>query len=238
MDPEETPRRSARRRRPRLHTSLRQACGLLSVCGLLLACQSSAPHRPPPAVVEDLDIERYMGLWYEIASYPQFFQRGCVATRARYSLRPDGRIRVLNRCRDGSFDGELREAEGVAWVADPAVSNARLFVSFFWPFKGHYWVIDLGEDYEYAVVGHPERKYLWILSRTPTLPEAVLSRILGRLEARGIDLDRLEWTPQPAAESGVPASRPGAAGGATPPSRPSRSAPDEDPREPEGPEAA
>lgn len=170
---------------------------LLAAAGAFFGCQATGPQSPPLEVVQSLDIERYLGEWYEIASYPQIFQRGCVATRARYSMRDDGRIRVLNRCRDGDFDGPLREAEGVAWVADPEVSNARLFVSFFWPFKGHYWVIDLGEDYEYAVVGHPERTYLWILSRTPTLPEDVYAGILERLEAQGYDLAPLTRTPQP-----------------------------------------
>lgn len=204
-----------RRRRPMCSRTPRAPQTVLLLLALaafgmgLGGCRSTGPERPPPEVVEELEIERYLGQWYEIASYPQFFQRGCVATRAHYSLREDGRIRVLNRCRDETFDGELREAEGVAWVAEPEVSNARLYVSFFWPFKAPYWVIDLGEDYEYAVVGHPERKYLWILSRTPTLSEDVYAGILERIVAQGYDLGPLEKTPQPpaGAQSGSPAAR-------------------------------
>ena len=179
----------------------------LVVAGVLLVVGCGTPNASPPLdqappleVVTSLEIERYLGDWYEIASFPQFFQRGCVATRASYSLREDGRIRVLNRCRDGALDADWRDAEGVAWVVDPEVSSARLLVSFFWPFKGDYWVIDLGEDYEYAVVGHPERTYLWILSRTPTLPPDVYSGILERIRAKGYDLGPLVKTLQPGLE--------------------------------------
>ena len=185
----------------------RPLCALAVAAVLMVAgCgtpNSSAPaldqadQAPPLEVVPSLELERYLGDWYEIASFPQFFQRGCVATQASYSLREDGRIRVLNRCRDGALDADWREAEGVAWVVDPDDSSARLVVSFFWPFKGDYWVIDLGEDYEFAVVGHPERTYLWILSRTPTLPADVYDEILERIRAQGYDLGPLVKTLQP-----------------------------------------
>ena len=181
----------------RIHDRWLATALVLSSVLAAMSCQSPTSSLPPLEVVENLDIERYQGRWYEIASFPQFFQRGCVATRADYSLREDGRIRVQNQCLDGSLDGELREAEGVAWVVDPEISSARLAVSFFWPFKGHYWVIDLGERYEYAVVGHPERTYLWILSRTTTLPDDVYDGILKRIEAKGYDLAPLTRTLQP-----------------------------------------
>ncbi|MBW2541681.1 MAG: lipocalin family protein, partial [Deltaproteobacteria bacterium] len=87
---------------------------------LLAACQTA---RPPLDVVADVDLERYTGKWYEIASFPQHFQRGCVATMATYALREDGRLDVRNQCRDESFDGELRQAEGVAWIVDPGESS-------------------------------------------------------------------------------------------------------------------
>jgi apolipoprotein D and lipocalin family protein len=188
-------RRDVERGRLRLRAGLL----LLLFFGAVPGCRSTTAPGPPLEVVEDLDVERYMGHWYEIASYPQYFQRDCVATRAEYALRDDGRIRVLNRCRDGSLDAEWRQAEGVAWIVDPESSKAKLAVSFFWPFKGDYWVIDLGPDYEYAVVGHPERKYLWILSRTPTLPDETYRKILRRIEAQGYDLAPLTETLQPPA---------------------------------------
>lgn len=169
---------------------------LVSSATFFLACQSPSP---PLAVVDDLDLDRYAGRWYEIASFPQRFQKGCVATRAEYTQRADGRIRVVNACRDGSLDGDLREVEGVAWVPDPA-EPAKLLVQFFWPFRGDYWVIELDPDYRYAVIGHPSRDYLWILSRTPSLPEAIDQRLRSRVAAHGFDLTRLQETLQPAAE--------------------------------------
>jgi apolipoprotein D and lipocalin family protein len=170
----------------------------------LWACRSPGP---PLEVVEPFDLDRYLGRWYEIASYPQRFQEGCVATTATYSRREDGRIRVLNACRDGSFDGEPRRAEGVASVADPAGSPAKLKVSFFWPFRGDYWVIALDPDYRWAVVGHPSREYLWILSRTPRLESAVYDGILARVRAHGYDLERLNRTPQPTSPESEPVGR-------------------------------
>jgi apolipoprotein D and lipocalin family protein len=147
--------------------------------------------------VESIDLDRYAGRWYEIASFPQRFQRGCVATTASYTLLADGRIRVENECRDGSFDGDLRRAEGVAWVADPSASQAKLKVQFFWPFRGDYWVIALDPEYRYAAVGHPSRDYLWILSRTRTLDPETYEALLSRIETQGYDLGRLRRTPQP-----------------------------------------
>lgn len=149
----------------------------------------------PPRTVAFVDLSRYTGVWYEIARYPNNFQQGCVASQATYALRPDGRLGVLNECRDAA-SGERRKATGKAWVVDKA-SNARLKVSFFWPFAGDYWIIDLGQDYEYVVIGHPERKYLWILARDRQLREEVYRSILSRLVAQGYDLDRLLQTPQP-----------------------------------------
>lgn len=160
-----------------------------------LACQS---YGPPLEVVTEIDLERFEGRWYEIASFPQFFQEGCVATTANYVRRDDGRIRVVNECRDESFEGKLRRAEGVAWVADPGASQARLKVQFFWPFRGDYWVIELDSEYGYAVIGHPSREYLWILARTRTLDPSLYDELLVRIAKHGYSLDRLSRTPQPA----------------------------------------
>jgi len=164
--------------------------GLAAVSG---GCRST---QPPLAVVDEVDIDRYLGRWFEIASFPQWFQRGCVASMATYTRRDDGRIGVVNECRDGSFDGELRRADGVAWVADEEESRAKLKVQFFWPFRGDYWIIALDPEYRYAAVGHPSRDYLWILSRTPTLDPTLYRALAARLEAQGYDLSRLRPTPQ------------------------------------------
>ena len=171
----------------------------LSVFCLSLLLGFGPAHAEPPselAVVPGVEIDRYLGTWYEIARYPNRFQKECVAVTAEYSLRPDGDIRVVNACRKGTLDGEIKKIEGKAWVADRE-TNAKLRVRFFWPFWGAYWIIDLGEDYEYAVVGHPKRKYLWILNRTPEMAPDLYQTIVERLVEQGYDPGRIERTPQP-----------------------------------------
>ena len=153
----------------------------------------------PLDVVEQVELERYTGVWYEIARYPAPFQQGCVGTTAEYTIRADGRIRVVNRCREGSLDGAEQTIEGVARVVDTQ-TNAKLKVSFFPPFEGDYWIIELDPDYQWAVVGEPARRYLWILSRTPTLDESIYQAILAGLEEKGYDPARLEETTQPAGD--------------------------------------
>lgn len=146
-------------------------------------------------VVDNVDLDRYLGTWYEIASYPAWFAKNCTGVTAEYSWREDGKIQVVNRCFKGSLEGKLKEANGRAKVAD-TTTNAKLKVSFFGPFWGDYWILDLDPDYAWAVVGEPKRKYLWILSRTPALDPQTLEEILSRLPAQGYDTDKLQWTPQ------------------------------------------
>jgi apolipoprotein D and lipocalin family protein len=160
---------------------------------------ASAARLPDPAgmeVVPSVDLERYLGTWFEIATIPQFFQRGCHATTATYSLRDDGDIRVVNACRKDRLDGELSRAEGKAWVVDPQ-SNAKLKVQFQWPFSGDYWIIELGEEYDYAVVGHPNREYLWILHRQPWMEQSQYDGIVQRMTALGYDPGAIVPTEQP-----------------------------------------
>ena len=145
--------------------------------------------------VPTLDVGRYLGTWYEIARFPSYFERGCVGTTATYSLRSDGDIEVLNRCVKGSLQGKLKEAKGKAWVPNPS-EPGKLKVQFFWPFRGDYWVVELGENYQYSVVGNPDFDYCWILSRTPTLPAEVYEGIVSRLKERGYPVERFERVPQ------------------------------------------
>jgi apolipoprotein D and lipocalin family protein len=168
---------------------------LLLIATLLMLTGCGGSH-PPLPTVDGVDLDRYLGTWYEIARYPAPFQEGCVATSATYSEREDGGIRVMNRCLVETLDGELREAEGRARIVD-SDTNAKLKVTFFWPFYGDYWVLGLGDAYEWALVGEPSRKYLWILSRTRQMAPGVLDEIVGRLPALGYDADRLLLTPQP-----------------------------------------
>lgn len=164
---------------------------------ILSACTQTtteARHLPELKTVPKVEISRYLGKWYEIASFPQWFQKDCAATTATYSLRPDGQIDVLNACRKGGLEGPPDQAHGRAYAVDETAT--KLKVTFFWPFYGDYWVIDLAPDYSYAVVGHPSRDYLWILSRTPTLDQATYGGIVTRLTGQGYDLARLSRTAQ------------------------------------------
>jgi len=158
----------------------------------LCACATAGPPQALLETVPQVDLGRYMGTWFEIASFPQRFQQGCTDSRAEYRVRTDGDVEVLNSClRDGKVD----TAKGKAWVMDKT-TNAKLKVSFFWPFRGDYWIIELGRDYEYAVVSAPSRKYLWILSRTPKMEEQRYQEIVGRLKDRGFDVAMLKRTEQ------------------------------------------
>jgi apolipoprotein D and lipocalin family protein len=114
---------------------------------------------------------------------------------ANYTLRSDGSIKVVNRCRKAS--GEFTTATGKAKIVDKQ-TNAKLKVSFFWPFYGKYWILDLGADYEYAVVGEPGRDYLWILSRSPQMDEKLYQQLLAKMQARGFDTTRMQKTSHPA----------------------------------------
>ena len=152
--------------------------------------------RPELTTVPHVNLERYLGRWYEIASIPQSFQKGCTATRATYSAREDGSIDVLNECNLETVDGRLKQAHGRAKVVDRE-SNSKLKVTFFWPFYGDYWIVDLGPDYEYAAVGAPNREYLWILSRGTTLDESTYSQILSKMSDKGFDVSRLVKQIQP-----------------------------------------
>lgn len=169
----------------------------LAVFAVCLAGCASGGKKPenPLQTVPAVDLQRYSGTWYEVARYPAWFERDCTCVTATYTPLPNGSIEVLNRCRVKTPDGREKVAKGKA-KAVKGFGNSRLKVSFFWPFSADYWIIDLGSDYEYAVVGHPGRKYLWILSRTPQIDPSLRKGILERLEAQGYDTSRLEETIQ------------------------------------------
>jgi apolipoprotein D and lipocalin family protein len=151
---------------------------------------------PPLSQVAKVDINRYLGLWYEIARIDHSFQKDCVASTADYSLRPDGDVKVMNACRKKNLDGEITSVEGKAWVVNKD-TNAWLKVQFFWPFRGDYIIIDLDEkEYQYAVVGHQSRDYLWILSRMPQMDDGIYGELLNKIAKQGYDLDRIKKFPQ------------------------------------------
>lgn len=145
--------------------------------------------------VSNVDLTKYSGKWYEIASYPQYFQKGCTCTTAEYTLSKKGFVIVENRCYRDSLSGEKSYIKGKAFVVKGS-GNAKLKVQFFWPFRAKYWIIDLADDYSYAVVSYPNKKYLWILSRTAIMNESVYEEITSRLKEKGFHLSKLQITQQ------------------------------------------
>jgi len=151
--------------------------------------------------IASLDVPRYMGTWYEIAKYPNIFQRRCARnTRAQYTPQADGTVQVLNRCVTES--GEDINALGLAKQIGPATSPklkvrfAPAWLSWLPQVWGDYWLIDLDDDYQLAAVSEPSREYLWVLSRTPKVDANTYSALLKRLSAQGFDLSKLERSPQ------------------------------------------
>ena len=143
-------------------------------------------------VVPHVELEKYLGKWYEIAHLPAKFQEGCDETTATYTLLRDGNISVLNQCIKNS---KMKQAKGKAKIVDKD-SNAKLKVTFFWPFYGDYWIIKLGDEYDYSVVGTPDRKYLWILSRTPQMDDKLYSQLIEYAKSKGFDVNRVIKTLQ------------------------------------------
>ena len=154
-----------------------------------------APQKPLPDLPthSNVDLNRYLGKWFEIARKPQHFEKDCVGVTAVYELQSDGRIGVKNSCRKMSCEGRMSVANGVARVVD-SPNNSKLKVSFFWPFEGDYWILDLDPEYSYAVVGSPDRKSFWILSRSSILPTSWVKSIKSRFESLGFDLSDLVMT--------------------------------------------
>lgn len=164
----------------------------------LFGCVTAPPvgntHVPQPS--KKVDLQRYLGKWYELARYDNRFERGCEAVMAEYSLLPNGRIRVVNSCHVSSPTGRLRVSEGTAKIVRGS-GNAKLKVSFFGPFYlGNYWVLDHADDYAWSVVGEPSGRYLWLLSRDPHPSEALRQSLVARAAALGYDTDRLRPTQQ------------------------------------------
>jgi apolipoprotein D and lipocalin family protein len=145
--------------------------------------------------VQHVDLKKYAGKWYEIASFPQYFQKGCHCTTAEYTLSDKGYVIVENRCNKDSVYGKESYIKGKAFVEEGSM-NTKLKVQFFWPFKAKYWIIDLASDYSYAVVSHPNKKYLWVLSRTSKMNDIIYQQILSRLKSKGFDLSKLQITEQ------------------------------------------
>jgi apolipoprotein D and lipocalin family protein len=168
---------------------------VLAFAGIAGLGHSGPAQDKPLSTVPSVDLQRYMGRWYDIASFPQRFQKGCHCSTADYEMTAKGYVRVVNTCRKDGPEGKLDTAKGKAFVVE-GTGNAKLRVQFFWPFRGDYWIIDLAEDYSYAVVGEPGREYLWILARTPKIDEGLYQAIVSRCSEKGFDVSKLVRTDQ------------------------------------------
>ena len=181
---------------------------LLGLCALRAVAGEAAPAAPEQprhgglSTIAALDVPRYMGTWFEIAKYPNWFQKKCTGggTTAQYRQQADGTVQVINRCRLES--GAMNEAMATArQVGSPTSPKLKVrfapawlsFLPFVW---GNYWVIDLDEAYQLVAVSEPKKEYLWILARTPQVDAAAYQALLQRLAGMGFDLGRLETSPQ------------------------------------------
>jgi len=164
---------------------------VLVVAGFLSLNASNPTPMINKKVVTNLNIEKYLGTWYEIARFDHRFERGLVGVTANYSMREDGKIKVVNSGFKGSLSGKYTEAVGKAKIPDPINNPAKLKVSFFWFFYADYYVMELDTDYQWALIGSKSDKYLWILSRTPQLEKKLYDRLLNNLENRGYDVSKL-----------------------------------------------
>jgi apolipoprotein D and lipocalin family protein len=170
-----------------------------------MATLTVAGCKPPPVnrnnavqlqSVAQVDIGRYSGRWFEIARFENSFEEGCVGVTAEYTLKPGGGVKVVNTCRQGGLNGPIETAEGDARIVNPP-ANSQLKVSFFGPFEGDYWIVGLAPDYSWALVGEPEGRYLWILSRTSKISPQLRTELIERLKGLGYNTGALVWVEQP-----------------------------------------
>jgi apolipoprotein D and lipocalin family protein len=169
--------------------------GALAVAGAAILLNRSRYAGEPIPTVPLVDLDRYQGTWYEIVRLPLSWENKCASNvTATYTLRPDGKMTVLNQCR--KKDGTETATTGTAEVATGDGSNSKLKVSFFWPVKGHYWILDLDPDYNWALSGTPNLANLWVLSRTPQLEQDILDRLIDHASRLGFNTTKIAYTPQ------------------------------------------
>jgi apolipoprotein D and lipocalin family protein len=169
---------------------------LLALSGCATLEKGPVGNAAVPQPAKPVDLQRYLGTWYELARYEAGFQKGCEAVTAEYSLTAPDRIKVVNRCRQDSVDGKARDAVGKAKIVEGS-KNAKLRVSFFGPFYGDYWVLDRADDYGWAIVGEPSGRYLWLLHRQPNPGKPATDMLVKRITELGYNTSLLRWTKQP-----------------------------------------
>ena len=168
-----------------------------AICSTLLLCSCEKQNQINTTVVENLDLERYMGTWYEIGRYDISFEKGLVGVTANYKLLDDGMVQVINRGYKDSLNGKIDIIEGKAKRQDKNSNNGALKVAFFLDFYAQYNVMELADDYSWALVGSRTDKYLWILSRTPSIDSNTIENILRLAANRGYDTSKILWVEQP-----------------------------------------
>jgi apolipoprotein D and lipocalin family protein len=177
-----------------------------SLLAVLAALTVGCGADPPLDVAPNVELSRMQGKWYEIAKLPRITQSDCYATMGFYTQQSDGSLSIVNQCNVGGLDGPLDTVAMTATVPDPS-TRAKLALQV-GGFSGDYWILEVGSSYEYAVVGHPTRQYLWILSRTTTLDSTSLQGILGRAQDNQFDTSKLEYTAQTSSGDRVASDQP------------------------------
>lgn len=175
--------------------TLTLAIALSALSGCATFAAGPVGNRAVPEPAKAVQVERYLGRWYELARYEAGFQKDCEAVTADYSLTSPGEIKVVNSCRKGAIDGKAQQATGKAKIVAGS-SNAKLRVSFFGPFYGDYWVLDRAEDYSWSIVGEPSGRYLWLLHRQPSPGLDVVDQMKARAAELGYDVGLLRITKQ------------------------------------------
>lgn len=169
---------------------MKKITAIILIAFFFFGCGKKYPYLP---TVKSVDITKYSGNWYEIARFEHFFEKGCKNVIAKYEIKDDKTLKVTNSC-TMIKDKKYKEANGVAYIVDN--TNSKLKVSFFRPFYGDYWILDLADDYSYAVIGTPSREYLWILSRTKSIKINTKEQILNKVKSLGFDSSKFVWTIQ------------------------------------------
>jgi apolipoprotein D and lipocalin family protein len=157
---------------------------------MLCGCNTAQTQSNTMKTVDKVDLNRYMGTWYEIARFPHSFEKGFVGVSATYTLKKNGKVEVLNQGYKDSLTGKLKQAKGFAKLPDPNVPG-RLMVYFFWPFGGEYLILDLDDDYQHVLVGSSSKKYLWILCRSPKMDDSTYNSLVKKAELLGFDTSKL-----------------------------------------------
>ncbi|MFP4556481.1 MAG: lipocalin family protein [Bacteroidales bacterium] len=173
-----------------------RSISILTITALLLTSGCSAvKNQQKMHPTKDINIEQFMGTWYEIARFPHRFERNLVGVTANYKLNENGKVEVINKGHKHTLDGKVKKAKAFAKIPNPE-ETGRLKVYFFWPFGADYLILDIDEEYTWALVGSSSPDYLWILSRTAQLPHDTYQKIVQKAKSIGYDINKLEIVKQ------------------------------------------